>query len=185
MDSEASNLKNGHSKCPFNGDHGELIWTKTQKSIELKNYQTNQSLKVTGPTSTLYEDCRHQVCTSTLMSLSAHTSVAKCSETNKGLELQSDSVEYIAKEAHDFLSMYKQAKGLSEELWEVRLKEIDDEIRRNGLYTHTTNELEYGCQLAWRNSARCVNRLYWPTLKVIDRRAAKTNNDMFVAICEH
>ena len=39
-----------------------------------------------------------------------------------------------------------------------RLSLVFDEIRNTGQYTHTPEELELGCKLAWRNSAKCIGR---------------------------
>lgn len=41
---------------------------------------------------------------------------------------------------------------------EKRLFEVHTEITATGMYTHTTEELELGARLAWRNSSKCVGR---------------------------
>lgn len=51
-----------------------------------------------------------------------------------------------------------------------RLARIADEIAETGTYRHTPAELAYGARVAWRNSARCIGRLYWRSLRVRDRR---------------
>src|SRR5258707_15724840 len=51
-----------------------------------------------------------------------------------------------------------------------RLSEIRDEIELTGSYTHTGEELAYGAKVAWRNSSRCIGRLYWRSLQVRDLR---------------
>jgi nitric-oxide synthase len=51
-----------------------------------------------------------------------------------------------------------------------RSAEIHDEIARTGTYTHTPEELAFGARVAWRNSSRCIGRLYWRSLRVRDRR---------------
>ncbi len=45
------------------------------------------------------------------------------------------------------------------------------EILTTGTYHHTTAELAWGARVAWRNSARCIGRLYWNSLRVRDLRA--------------
>jgi nitric-oxide synthase len=50
-------------------------------------------------------------------------------------------------------------------LWQVRA-----EIAATGTYWHTPAELEFGARVAWRNSSRCIGRLYWHSLRVRDRR---------------
>jgi nitric-oxide synthase len=57
---------------------------------------------------------------------------------------------------------------------EPRLREIRREIRLTGTYRHTVEELEFGARVAWRNSSRCIGRLYWKSLKVRDRREVDT-----------
>ena len=57
---------------------------------------------------------------------------------------------------------------------EARLREIRREISLTGTYRHTLEELEFGARVAWRNSSRCIGRLYWKSLKVRDRREVDT-----------
>jgi nitric-oxide synthase len=42
-----------------------------------------------------------------------------------------------------------------------RLADVQQEIESTGTYTHTFEELEHGARMAWRNSNRCIGRLYW------------------------
>ncbi|HEX8519976.1 MAG TPA: nitric oxide synthase oxygenase [Pseudonocardia sp.] len=51
-----------------------------------------------------------------------------------------------------------------------RWAQVRREIAATGTYTHTVDELEFGARVAWRNSARCIGRLYWNSLRVRDRR---------------
>src|SRR6266436_6368552 len=51
-----------------------------------------------------------------------------------------------------------------------RIGEIRREIEATGTYRHTEPELTFAAQVAWRNSARCIGRLYWRSLRVRDRR---------------
>jgi nitric-oxide synthase, bacterial len=51
-----------------------------------------------------------------------------------------------------------------------RLQQIRREIESAGTYWHTSDELEFGARVAWRNSSRCIGRLYWKSLRVRDRR---------------
>ncbi|HWN27712.1 MAG TPA: nitric oxide synthase oxygenase [Actinomycetospora sp.] len=53
---------------------------------------------------------------------------------------------------------------------EPRVAAVRDEIARTGTYVHTHDELEFGARVAWRNSARCIGRLYWRSLHLRDRR---------------
>ncbi|WP_344426678.1 nitric oxide synthase oxygenase [Pseudonocardia ailaonensis] len=54
--------------------------------------------------------------------------------------------------------------------FEVRMAAIRAEIEATGTYEHTVDELTFGARVAWRNSARCIGRLYWNGLHVRDRR---------------
>ncbi|RBN36340.1 nitric oxide synthase, partial [Priestia megaterium] len=42
-----------------------------------------------------------------------------------------------------------------------RLKEIHQQIMSLGHYDHTFEELEHGARMAWRNSNKCIGRLFW------------------------
>jgi nitric-oxide synthase, bacterial len=41
-----------------------------------------------------------------------------------------------------------------------RMRRVRREIDATGSYRHTRAELEFGARVAWRNSARCIGRLY-------------------------
>ena len=201
MNNDTVVLRNSE-KCPFTSsvkftdvnsplsstakdDQDKLLWAPDIGPVQLRNYQTGQSLTVTGPLSKLYQDCRHQVCTATLMALPAHPQQDKSSAEDTVDELESKLPNYIRKEAYDYQSIYHNDKSTSEADYKKRLEQIDIELQNTGTYIQTTEEIEYGCQLAWRNASRCINRLYWRTLKIIDRRDMKTNDEMFEAICQH
>ncbi|WP_410638999.1 nitric oxide synthase oxygenase [Amycolatopsis sp. lyj-346] len=64
------------------------------------------------------------------------------------------------------------AEGAAEEgqRFETRLAAVRAEIQETGTYRHTPAELAYGARVAWRNSARCIGRLYWRSLRIRDRR---------------
>jgi nitric-oxide synthase len=52
-----------------------------------------------------------------------------------------------------------------------RVAAIRHEIALTGTYVHTPTELEHGARMAWRNSSRCIGRLYWRSLTVRDCRS--------------
>ncbi|MFS0785986.1 nitric oxide synthase oxygenase [Shouchella sp. 1P09AA] len=68
---------------------------------------------------------------------------------------------------------------------ETRMTAILAEINDTGTYTLTKEELTYGAKLAWRNSNRCIGRLFWERMHVIDARETKTEDDVFMALCHH
>lgn len=59
-----------------------------------------------------------------------------------------------------------------------RLRQVRGEIDRTGSYTHTSHELTFGARVAWRNSARCIGRLYWKSLQVRDLRRLQEPADV-------
>lgn len=88
-------------------------------------------------------------------------------------------------EAMDFIrSSYRELNKTEQEV-ENRLNEIDNQIRSQGYYEHTAVELEYGAKVAWRNSNRCIGRLFWDQLNVIDKRHLHTEEEILKALFEH
>jgi nitric-oxide synthase len=63
-----------------------------------------------------------------------------------------------------------------------RVAWVRAEILTTGTYQHTTAELSFGARVAWRNSARCIGRLYWHSLQVRDLRAVR-DADRVAAQC--
>src|SRR5580704_8015931 len=63
-----------------------------------------------------------------------------------------------------------------------RMRQVHAEIRAHGTYRHTPAELEFAARVAWRNSSRCIGRLYWRTLRVRDRRQVSAA-DQIAAEC--
>jgi nitric-oxide synthase len=68
---------------------------------------------------------------------------------------------------------------------EPRLAIVRAQIAATGTYVHTTDELAYGAKMAWRNAARCIGRLYWRSLVVLDRRRARTADEIFALLVHH
>ncbi|WP_344858608.1 nitric oxide synthase oxygenase [Planomonospora alba] len=68
---------------------------------------------------------------------------------------------------------------------EPRLREVRAEIGRTGTYTHTPGELVFGARAAWRNSGRCIGRLYWRSLRVRDRRHVRDPRQVAAECVEH
>lgn len=85
------------------------------------------------------------------------------------------------KEATEFLSLYKNENELPEQ-W---LNERIDEIKQVGEYVPTTDELIFGTRVAWRNSNRCIGRLFWNSLHVFDERQLETEEEIFEALLRH
>ena len=66
-----------------------------------------------------------------------------------------------------------------------RLAEIGSALAESGSYRQTTAEIEHACRVAWRSNPRCIGRLPWQTLRVLDRRHLQTPDAIFQACVEH
>jgi nitric-oxide synthase, bacterial len=87
-------------------------------------------------------------------------------------------------EAEDFLRRcYRENPRLGPV--EPRLAIVRAQIAATGTYVHTPDELAYGAKMAWRNASRCIGRLYWRSLVVLDRRRARTADEIFVLLLRH
>jgi nitric-oxide synthase len=72
-------------------------------------------------------------------------------------------------EAEEFLALYHGEHPDAGPL-QPRLAQVRAEVAATGSYRHTAAELAFGARVAWRNSARCIGRLYWHSLRVRDLR---------------
>lgn len=66
-----------------------------------------------------------------------------------------------------------------------RLRQVRREIETAGTYRHTPAELAFGARVAWRNSSRCIGRLYWRSLQVRDRREVTAAPDIAAESIAH
>ncbi|MFL6114640.1 MAG: nitric oxide synthase oxygenase [Catenulispora sp.] len=87
--------------------------------------------------------------------------------------LRLSSPENLIEEADEFLHACYTELDRTAELSDRR-RAVAAAIGADGTYDHTFAELEYGARVAWRNSSRCIGRLYWRTLRLRDRREAAT-----------
>ncbi|WP_428500534.1 nitric oxide synthase oxygenase [Pseudonocardia sp.] len=90
-------------------------------------------------------------------------------------------------EAVEFLELVEaeDAAGADAEPPAQRRAAVLDEIAATGTYRHTEAELAFGARVAWRNSARCIGRLYWKTLHVRDRRQITAAGDVAAECIAH
>jgi nitric-oxide synthase, bacterial len=87
-------------------------------------------------------------------------------------------------EAEEFLRLcYREQARLGPV--EPRLAVVLAQIAATGTYAHTTEELTWGAKVAWRNASRCIGRLYWRSLMVLDRRRAHTAREIFTLLVRH
>lgn len=94
---------------------------------------------------------------------------------------QSEAV--LFHEADSFLRQF--FKENDREEVELRIGQVYDEINQNGTYRLTEEELIFGAKLAWRNSNRCIGRLFWKGLKIRDRRQLDSIEAVFEDLLEH
>ena len=90
----------------------------------------------------------------------------------------------VDEEARAYLRRFFHEKGVPA-AFEPRMREVAAQIRATGTYAQTYDELAFGAKLAWRNSSRCIGRLFWHGLQVRDFRHVTDPDPMFRAVCEH
>ena len=78
------------------------------------------------------------------------------------------AVDQILGSARQFITMFHNENRAGPP--DRRLRQVRREIEAMGTYWHTPDELAFGARVAWRNSSRCIGRLYWQSLRVRDRR---------------
>ncbi|KIX90479.1 nitric oxide synthase [Staphylococcus microti] len=91
----------------------------------------------------------------------------------------------MLQKARTFITdMYKEL-NLSDDACSERIASIEQEIKATGTYRHTAEELTYGAQVAWRQSNRCIGRLFWDKLIVRDARDVRDETTFIETIHEH
>ena len=88
-------------------------------------------------------------------------------------------------EAVEFIRRFHRENQLPDAQCRARLKTVRRRLATNGYYEHTAEELAYGARLAWRNHSRCIGRLLWQSLEVIDCRSVRDVNSVGSAIISH
>jgi len=89
----------------------------------------------------------------------------------------------ILEEAEEFLRLFEREQGGRHRFkFSRRLEEIRAQFETEGTYTHSHAELVFGARVAWRNSNRCVGRLPWRSLRVLDYRSVETPAEAFDAL---
>jgi nitric-oxide synthase len=73
-------------------------------------------------------------------------------------------------EARAFLSTFYQESGRGRSTLSRRWAEVRRSLNNTGTYQHTEEELAFGARVAWRNHGRCIGRIYWESLEVVDCR---------------
>ena len=91
-------------------------------------------------------------------------------------------------EAEEFLRrLYTEQPrlGADARLVATRIEQVHEQIAALGTYAHTRLELVHGARMAWRNSSRCIGRLYWNSLVVRDLRNVTTVDATAEQLTEH
>lgn len=91
----------------------------------------------------------------------------------------------LEEKSRSFIVKCYEELGKSSEEIENRIEEIKQDIINTGSYTHTTEELSHGARMAWRNSNKCIGRLFWESLSVVDARNKITNEDVYGSLADH
>lgn len=91
----------------------------------------------------------------------------------------------FTREALDFLEAFALEKKIDSKTQATRAAKVEEEITSTGTWTPRFEELEHGARMAWRNNARCIGRLFWPSLKVRDLRHTSDPAEAHQALMEH
>ncbi len=88
-------------------------------------------------------------------------------------------------EAKAFIRAFSTVSGATEGEFQARWREVRQSLNRSGHYDHTPEELAYGARVAWRNSARCIGRLFWESLEVMDCRDVREPHEIAACMFDH
>lgn len=98
---------------------------------------------------------------------------------------EAESLPILLLEAIEYLRLFYKEQSLPESKLQERLAEITLDYRRSRTYWQTEDELTYGAKVAWRNSTRCIGRIFWESLNVRDLRHLTSAAEIFDAIVDH
>ena len=96
---------------------------------------------------------------------------------------QSPVPDRLMDSAEQFITLFHQENNLGSP--DRRIRQVRREIEFSGSYWHTPAELTFGARVAWRNSSRCIGRLYWHSLRVRDRRDVRAPADVAAECVAH
>lgn len=91
----------------------------------------------------------------------------------------------LLREATQFIHLCYHELNKTESDISNRIADIEKSIAHSNTYEHSFEELEYGAKLAWRNSNRCIGRLFWNTLHVFDKRNLTDAQEICDSLYEH
>ncbi|MFC5406378.1 nitric oxide synthase oxygenase [Cohnella soli] len=96
-----------------------------------------------------------------------------------------NEIAIIENEAFEFVRQFYEETGRPSNEMQSRLAAVEASLRETGTYSHTVDELAFGARVAWRNNARCIGRLFWESLEVIDCRSVRTEDRIAEALFNH
>ncbi|PJK15703.1 nitric oxide synthase oxygenase [Chryseomicrobium excrementi] len=91
----------------------------------------------------------------------------------------------MKQKAYDFLTLYCRELNKEPAFFTERWMQIESQIENEGTYTLTDEELDYGSKVAWRNSNKCIGRLFWQTMHVHDYRRLIEPEEIMKALVHH
>jgi nitric-oxide synthase, bacterial len=93
------------------------------------------------------------------------------------------ALDRVLASAEQFITLFYSENRLGPP--DRRLRHVRCEIEASGTYWHTPEELAFGARVAWRNSSRCIGRLYWSSLRVRDRREVTAASEIVAESVTH
>ena len=93
--------------------------------------------------------------------------------------------EKLIAKAETFIGQCAEELGWPQSQLSQRLCQVKLEINKTGTYSHTSDEIQVGARLAWRNSAKCIGRIAWNTLEVRDRTHVNSPEAMMDELVDH
>ncbi|QJC52190.1 nitric oxide synthase oxygenase [Paenibacillus albicereus] len=90
-----------------------------------------------------------------------------------------------AEQAEAWLRQFGMENEWDEERVAARIAAVKAAIGSGEGYEPSAEELAWGARVAWRNSSRCIGRLFWPSLDVIDARGVRSEEEAAGALLRH
>lgn len=87
--------------------------------------------------------------------------------------------------AEAFIELFYAETGRIEGEKEARLQDVRQQFAHTGTYWQTTEELTFAARVAWRNSNKCIGRLFWQSLHVLDERQVVNEQQIFEKLLYH
>ncbi|ABS24145.1 nitric oxide synthase oxygenase [Bacillus cytotoxicus] len=95
-----------------------------------------------------------------------------------------NKMRVLIDEARKFITTCYQELGKEKQI-EERMNQVVLEIEQTGTYEHTFEELVHGARMAWRNSNRCIGRLFWNKMHILDAREINDEEGVYRALIHH